>query len=96
MMLNRRKLSMALLTWCASPARAHASMIRSSPQANVTVKTAPRQVAIYFSERMRAAPDAISVTDQSGARVDRGDAKPDGNGRVVRVARNRSRPAPTG
>ena len=74
MMLNRRKLSLALMALLGagpSPARAHASMIRSSPQANATVKTAPQQVALYFSERVRAAPDAISVTDQSNTRVDR-------------------------
>ena len=89
MMLNRRKISLALLALLGvgpSPSRAHASMIRSSPQANATVKTAPQQVALYFSERVRAASGAISVTDQSGARVDRGDAKPDSNGRVVRVS----------
>jgi methionine-rich copper-binding protein CopC len=91
MMLNRRKLSLALMALLGagpSPARAHASMIRSSPQANATVKTAPQQVALYFSERVRAAPDAISVTDQSNTRIDRSDAKPDGNGRIVRVSLN--------
>jgi methionine-rich copper-binding protein CopC len=89
MNLSRRKITLALLALLGagtSPARSHAAMIRSSPPANGTVKTAPQQVAIYFSERVRAASDAMSVTDQSGARLDRADAKPDGNGRVVRVS----------
>jgi methionine-rich copper-binding protein CopC len=89
MNLSRRKITLALLALFGasiSPAFPHAAMIRSSPQSNGTVKAAPQQVAIYFSERVRAGSDAISVTDQSGARLDRGDAKPDSNGRTVRVS----------
>jgi methionine-rich copper-binding protein CopC len=88
MMLNRRHIPLAFLAFMIgdTPAYSHAAMIRSSPPANGTVRSAPRQVAIYFSERVRAVSDAITVTDQNGARVDRGDAKSDSNGRVVRTS----------
>ncbi len=63
----------------------HALVVRSSPSANVTVSSAPREVAIFFSERIQAAGGTILVEDENGLRVDENDSRLDANGRVVRV-----------
>ena len=64
-------LVMTLLS--SSPALPHASVVRTSPKANSTVE-APPDVAIFFSEKVVAAPDAILVQDENGTRVDQGNA----------------------
>ena len=61
----------------------HALVVRSNPSANASVQTAPREVSIFFSERIQAARAAIVVEDANGLRVD--DSRVDLNGRVVRV-----------
>jgi methionine-rich copper-binding protein CopC len=63
----------------------HALVVRSNPSANVTVQSAPREVAIFFSERIPAAGGTILVEDANGLRVDESDSRVDANGRVVRV-----------
>ncbi len=89
MKLTQRLLPLLLIVFCvtnATPALPHASLVRSSPPANAALKTAPRDVSILFSERVRAAPDAVAVRDAKGSRVDQGDARMEGNGRVVRTS----------
>ena len=71
----------------SSPALPHASVVRTSPKANSTVE-APPDVAIFFSEKVVAAPDAILVKDENGTRVDQGNARGELNGRVVRTSLN--------
>ena len=63
----------------------HALVVRSNPSANASVQTAPREVSIFFSERIEAARAAIVVEDANGLRVDDDDSRVDLNGRVVRV-----------
>ena len=63
----------------------HALVVRSNPSANASVQTAPREVSIFFSERIEAARAAIVVEDANGLRVDDDDSRVDPNGRVVRV-----------
>jgi copper resistance protein C len=63
----------------------HALVVRSNPAANASVQTAPREVSIFFSERIQAAQAAIVVEDANGLRVDDDDSRVDPNGRVVRV-----------
>ena len=62
----------------------HAAVIRSSPAADATVRS-PREVAIFFSERIQAARSSISVNDSNGVRIDAGDSRVNANGRVLRV-----------
>jgi copper resistance protein C len=69
----------------ASSACPHAIIVRSNPSPNATVQTAPREVAIFFSERIRATPSSIVVEDADGAQLDEGDSRVDANGRVMRV-----------
>jgi methionine-rich copper-binding protein CopC len=63
----------------------HAVVVRSNPSANVTVPSAPREVAIFFSERIQAVQGTTLVEDANGMRVDENDSRIDANGRVVRV-----------
>jgi methionine-rich copper-binding protein CopC len=63
----------------------HALVVRSNPSANATVQTVPREVAIFFSERIQATRGSIVVEDTNGLRVDDDDSRVDANGRVVRV-----------
>jgi copper resistance protein C len=69
-----------------SSAFPHAAMIRSNPVADAILQTAPREVAIFFSERIQAARSSIIVEDANGSRVDNGDSSVDANGRVMRVS----------
>jgi methionine-rich copper-binding protein CopC len=77
--------SAALFALSASPAFPHSTLIRSNPQADAVLQTAPREVAIFFSERVQPARSSIVVEDASGARVDNGESSVDANGRVLRV-----------
>jgi methionine-rich copper-binding protein CopC len=67
-----------------SSAFSHATVIRSNPAANTNVQS-PREVAIFFSERIQVARSSITVQDESGSRVDNGDSGVDANRRVLRV-----------
>jgi len=76
----------ALLALSASSAFPHSIVIRSNPMADAILQTAPREVAIFFSERILAARSSIVVEDANGSRVDNGDSSVDANGRVMRVS----------
>lgn len=69
----------------ASSAFPHALVVRSNPSADAKVQTAPREVAIFFSERVQGTGSSIIVEDANGPRVDEGDSRVDANGRVMRV-----------
>jgi methionine-rich copper-binding protein CopC len=68
------------------PAFAHSKAVRTNPPNNATLQGAPRDVSILFNERVRAAPDAITVEDANGVRVDEGDTRLESNGRVIRAS----------
>jgi len=57
----------------------------SNPLADATLQDAPREVAIFFSQRIQARQSAIVVEDANGSRVDQGDSRVDPNGQVMRV-----------
>lgn len=50
---------------------AHAKLIRSEPQANATLKQAPKAIELWFSEALEHNFCAITVTGQNGNRVDK-------------------------
>ena len=74
------------LALSASSAFPHSIIIRSNPVADAVLQTAPREIAIFFSERIQAARSSILVEDANGSRVDNGDSSVDANGRVMRVS----------
>jgi copper transport protein len=54
-----------------SIAAAHAKLVRSEPQANATLKQAPKAVELWFSEALEHNFCAVVVTDQNRNRVDK-------------------------
>jgi copper resistance protein C len=71
----------------ATPAAAHAALDRAEPRAGSTVKTAPAEVRLRFTERLEAAYSTVQVVTESGQRVDHGDARlDDADPTVLRVS----------
>lgn len=61
----------------AQPAFAHAVLVRSTPEANASLTTAPTTVEIFFSETLEASFSTILVYDSAGNLVTSGDARLD-------------------
>lgn len=67
----------AILVMSAALAAAHAVLERAEPQVGSTLKTAPREVKLWFTANLEPAFSTVRVLDKSGQRVDRGDARVD-------------------
>lgn len=67
----------------AGAARAHAFLDHAAPLVGSTVATAPREVALTFTQNLEPAFSTVQVTDSKGARVDQG--KPQISGNTMRV-----------
>ena len=61
----------------AGVAWGHAFLERAEPRVGSTVKAAPAQVRVWFTEALEPAFSTLEVVNQSGDRVDRGPAKVD-------------------
>jgi methionine-rich copper-binding protein CopC len=72
----------SLLPW-TGPAAGHSEYERAEPAAGSTVRPAPREVAIWFSQRLEPALSSMTVRNSAGQRVDTGKAQISGN--VMRV-----------
>jgi copper resistance protein C len=59
----------------ASPALAHAELLRATPSDGDTLSEQPGEVRLFFDEPVRAEFDPIKVTDEEGNRVDGEDAR---------------------
>jgi methionine-rich copper-binding protein CopC len=68
-----------LLLPVTEKASAHALLDRAEPRVGNTVATAPRQVTLWFTQRLEAAFSSMTVTDSAGQRVDTGKARVSGN-----------------
>lgn len=68
-------LCLLLVELANGAARAHAFLDHASPLVGSTVQTAPREVALSFTQNLEPAFSTIEVTDASGARVDQGKAQ---------------------
>ena len=55
----------------ASPAAAHAILLRTDPSPQTTVKQSPAAIGLFFSEPVEVAFGAIRVFDVNGHRVDK-------------------------
>jgi len=60
-------------------AHAHAFLDRASPPVGSTTRSAPREVVLWFSERLEPAFSRVTVHDAAGTRVDRGNSRAIGN-----------------
>ena len=58
-------------------ARAHADLVKASPDFNANLDRAPVQVELFFTEPLESGFSTIQVLDSSGARVDNDDARVD-------------------
>lgn len=70
-------LALVVLLFGASAAGAHAFLDHADPRVGSSVRTAPAQVRIWFSERLEPAFSSVQVLDATGGRVDRGDGRVD-------------------
>lgn len=75
--LVRAGLIASLLAGASPAAFAHAFPDHAAPAVGSTVAPAPRQVEIWFTEKLEAAFSRIEVRDAKGERVDRDDARLD-------------------
>jgi copper resistance protein C len=92
--LARAALPLAL-AWAAAPvAAAHAVLDHATPRVGSTVRVAPQQLSLFFSQGLAPASSTVAVVDERGARVDEGDARVDPrDASIVRVS---LRPLPAG
>jgi hypothetical protein len=71
----------------SSSAFAHAQLKKSAPAANASVKVAPQEVTLWFSEALEPNFCEVEVLDSAGNRVDEGRATADaGDRKVLHVA----------
>jgi methionine-rich copper-binding protein CopC len=68
---------LALACFAASPALAHAFLDHALPRVGSDLPSAPTTVMIWFTQELEPAFSTLEVTDQSGNRVDGGDAQVD-------------------
>jgi methionine-rich copper-binding protein CopC len=62
-----------------SEVRAHATLDHAEPRVGNAVSTAPREVALWFTEKLEPAFSTITVTNDAGARVDNGKTRVSGS-----------------
>ena len=64
---------------------AHAHLVRSQPEANSTLKQAPKIIELWFNEELSPNFNAIAVTDQSGKRVDKNNVSLSEEGKKLQI-----------
>jgi len=67
----------------AGAAWSHAFLERAEPRVGSTVKAAPSQVRVWFTEALEPAFSTLEVVNQAGERVDRGPAQVDAASRAM-------------
>ena len=70
----------------SGPASAHAALESSTPSDGARVPQAPAAIDLAFSEKVTVDPGAIRVTNTSGERVDKADARTTTNGTHIGVS----------
>jgi copper resistance protein C len=68
-----------LLLLATGQASAHAFLDRAEPRVGNTVATAPREVTLWFTQKLEAAFSTLTVTNAAGQRVDTGKARVSGS-----------------
>jgi copper resistance protein C len=74
-----RGLFLAFVAWALGVglALAHSGLQRAEPPVESTLKRPPKELKLYFSERLEPAYSRARVEDAQGARVDRDDSRVD-------------------
>lgn len=65
----------AALSLAAATAWAHPSPVRSHPAPNASLIRAPAKVQVWFNEEINTQGSKLSVWNETGEQVDRGDSK---------------------
>ncbi len=82
-----RKTVIALLAALATTAAsAHAFLDHASPPVGSTMRTAPRQLSLWFTQDLEPAFSGAVVRNSSGARVDAGSRVDHGDHKLMRVS----------
>jgi copper resistance protein C len=68
-----------LLLLAAGEAAAHAFLDHAEPRVGNKVATAPREVTLWFTQKLEPAFSTITVTNPAGQRVDTGKTRVSGN-----------------
>jgi methionine-rich copper-binding protein CopC len=68
-----------LLLLVTGEASAHASLDHAEPRVGNKVATAPREVTLWFTQKLEPAFSTITVTDPAGQRVNTGKTRVSGN-----------------
>ena len=68
-----------LLVLATGQASAHAMLDHAEPRVGNKVATAPRQVTLWFTQKLEPAFSAITVTNAAGQRVDTGKTRVSGS-----------------
>lgn len=71
-------LGLSLILFAIPRADAHALLKDSTPARDATLKTAPAEVAVDFTEEVTPRFSGLTVEDSAGHRVDKGDVHPEG------------------
>jgi copper resistance protein C len=75
--------SLLLLALGTGAASAHAFLDHANPLVGSTVRTAPREVTLSYTQNLEAAFSSVEVTDAHGTRVDQG--KPQISANTMRI-----------
>src|SRR5579864_2797803 len=73
----------SLLVLTPLAASAHAFLDHAEPRVGNTVAAAPREVKLWFTQKLEQAFSTVEVTDGSGQRVDSGKPRVSGNEMAV-------------
>ena len=68
-----------LLLLAAGEVSAHAMLDRAEPRVGKKVAAAPREVTLWFTQKLEAAFSTITVTNAAGERVDTGKTRVSGS-----------------
>jgi methionine-rich copper-binding protein CopC len=74
-----------LLLLATGQAAAHAFLERADPRVGNKVAAPPREVTLWFTEKLETAFSTITVTNAAGQRIDTGKARVSGNQMSVSV-----------
>jgi copper resistance protein C len=72
-----------LLVLVTGEATAHALLDRAEPRVGNTVAATPREVTLWFTQKLEAAFSTITVTNAAGQRIDTGKTRVSGNQMAV-------------
>jgi copper resistance protein C len=79
-----------LLSLASGEAVAHAFLDHAEPRVGNSVATAPREVRLWFTQKLEPAFSTVSVTDEAGQRVDTGKARVSGDTMAVSLRQIRA------